>query len=209
MPSKKSKQSTIKSTGDSRVQADRYRMLIEAVADGIYEVDLSGNFRFFNDALCRIFGYARSEIEGHNFREFMYEDSARIALEAFNKIYRTGKGDVFIEWEISRKDGEKHHLEISASLIEDDCGEAIGFRGIARDVTDRILAEHALKESEACALELSQTSQRAEQRYRACLEFLPDPGFFFNIDNTVYYFNPAFEKVFWWSLVVLVGKIIK
>ncbi|GAG47176.1 unnamed protein product, partial [marine sediment metagenome] len=53
MPSNKSKQSTIKSTGDSRVQADRYRMLIEAVADGIYEVDLSGNFRFFNDALCR------------------------------------------------------------------------------------------------------------------------------------------------------------
>ena len=208
MPSKKSKQSTIKSTGDSRVQADRYRMLIEAVADGIYEVDLSGNFRFFNDALCRIFGYARSEIEGRNFREFMYEDSARIALEAFNKIYRTGKGDVFIEWEISRKDGEKRHLEISASLIEDDRGEAIGFRGIARDVTDRILAEHALKESEACALELSQTSQRAEQRYRAFLEFLPDPVFVFNMDNTVSYLNPAFEKVFGWTLDELEGKII-
>ena len=208
MPSNKSKQSTIKSTGDSRVQADRYRMLIEAVADGIYEVDLSGNFRFFNDALCRIFGYTRSEIEGHNFREFMYEDSARIALEAFNKIYRTGKGDVFIEWEISRKDGEKRHLEISASLIEDDRGEAIGFRGIARDVTDRILAEHALKESEACALELSQTSQRAEQRYRAFLEFLPDPVFVFNMDNTVSYLNPAFEKVFGWTLDELEGKII-
>ncbi len=193
---------------ENKIHADRYQMLIEAVADGFYEVDLNGNFRFFNDALCRIFGYSRSEIQGHNFREFMYEEDARIALEAFNRIYRTGRGDVFIEWEIARKDGEKRHLEISASLIEGDGGESIGFRGIARDVTDRILAQHALKESEACALELSQTSQRAEQRYRAFLEFLPDPVFVFNMDNTVSYLNPAFEKVFGWTLKELEGKII-
>lgn len=193
---------------ENKIHADRYQMLIEAVADGFYEVDLNGNFRFFNDALCRIFGYSRSEIQGHNFREFMYEEDARIALEAFNRIYRTGRGDVFIEWEIARKDGEKRHLEISASLIEGDGGESIGFRGIARDVTDRILAQHALKESEACALELSQTSLRAEQRYRAFLEFLPDPVFVFNMDNTVSYLNPAFEKVFGWTLKELEGKII-
>ena len=183
-------------------------MLIEAVADGFYEVDLNGNFRFFNDALSRIFGYSRSEIQGRNFREFMNEDNARVAFEAFNSIYRTGRGDVYIEWEISRKDGENRHLEISASQIEDDNGQSIGFRGIARDVTDRILAQQALMESEACALELSQTSLRAEQRYRAFLEFLPDPVFVFNMDNTVSYLNPAFEKVFGWTLKELEGKII-
>ncbi|MGB5748830.1 MAG: PAS domain S-box protein [Desulfobacterales bacterium] len=223
MPPRKPKYGTAKSDGSSKIalkkgatldteeykiHADRYQMLIEAVADGFYEVDLNGNFRFFNDALCRIFGYSRSEIQGHNFREFMYEEDARIALDAFNRIYRTGRGDVFIEWEIARKDGEKRHLEISASLIEGDGGEPIGFRGIARDVTDRILAQQALKESEACALELSQTSQRAEQRYRAFLEFLPDPVFVFNMDNTVSYLNPAFEKVFGWTLKELEGKII-
>lgn len=63
-------------------------------------------------------------------------------------------------------------------------------------------------ESEACALELSQTSQRAEQRYRAFLEFLPDPVFVFNMDSTVSYLNPAFEKVFGWTLKELEGKIV-
>ncbi len=48
----------------------------------------------------------------------------------------------------------------------------------------------------------------AEQRYRAFLEFLPDPVFVFNLDNTVSYLNPAFEKVFGWSLAELEGKII-
>ena len=89
MSSNKSKQSAANSSRDSRIQTDRYQMLIEAVADGFYEVDLSGNFRFFNKALSRIFGYSRQEIEGRNFREFMNEDNAGIAFEAFNHIYRT------------------------------------------------------------------------------------------------------------------------
>ena len=195
-------------TEKTKIREDRYRVLIEDVADGFYEVDLEGNFRFFNNSLCRIFGYARHEIQDHNFTEFMDESNARIAYEAFNRIYRTGEGIVDIKWEIGRKDGEKRHLEISANLIADKTGQPVGFRGIARDVTDRVLARNALEASEACALELSQASRQAEQRYRAFLNFLPDPVFVFNMDGTVSYLNPAFEKVFGWTLAELEGKII-
>jgi PAS domain S-box-containing protein len=195
-------------TEETKIQEDRYRVLIDDVADGFYEVDLHGNFKFFNNALCRIFGYAREEIQDHNFTEFMDEANARIAYEAFNRIFRTGGGIVDIKWQISRKDGEKRHLEISASLITNEESQHTGFRGIARDVTDRVLAEQALKASEACALELSQTSRRAEQRYLAFLNFLPYPVFVFNMDGTVSYLNPAFEKVFGWTLADLEGKII-
>lgn len=212
---KMSKLPKIKKLDDSKlkknqkkIQQDRYRVLIEDVADGFYEVDLHGTFRFFNDALCRIFGYSRNEIQGRNFREFMDEANAQIAFDAFNKIYRSGRGLVDINWEIVRRDGEKRYLEISAKLITDEGDEIVGFRGIARDVTDKTLAQKALKESETCALELSQVSRRAEQRYRALLEFLPDPVFAFNLDNTVSYLNPAFEKVFGWSFQELEGKIV-
>ncbi len=192
----------------TQIEKERYRVLIEDVADGFYEVDLKGNFLFFNNALCRIFGYSRRKIKNSNFRSFMDDVNAKIALEAFNRIYRTGKGVVDINWEIIRKDGERRHLEISASLIKDNEGEPVGFRGIARDVTDRVLAQQALSESEACALELSQQSRRAEQRYRAFLSFLPIPVFVFNLDNTVSYLNPAFEKVFGWRFKELEGKKI-
>ena len=205
-----SRKSTAKNVERERTQIhkDRYRVLIEEVADGFYEVDLKGNFKFFNKALCRIFGYSRQKIQNSNFRAFMDENNAKIALEAFNKIYRTGEGLVDISWEIIRKDGERRYLEISASLITDNGGQPIGFRGIARDVTDRVAAQQALTESEACALELSQQSRRAEQRYRAFLKFLPIPVFVFNLDNTVSYLNPAFEKVFGWSFEELEGKKI-
>lgn len=120
---------------DSKTHRDRYRVFIEDVADGFYETNIRGEFKFFNDALCRIFGYSRSEIQDHNYREFMDEKNAEIAFDSLNKIYRTGK-DVFdIKWEIIRKDGETRYLEISASLIVDDYGRKVGFRGIARDVS--------------------------------------------------------------------------
>ena len=192
----------------TKFQKDRYRVLIEDVADGFYEVDLKGNFKFFNKALCRIFGYSRQKIQNSSFQNYMDDTNAAIAYEAFNKIYRTGKGVVDIKWEIIRKDGERRHLEISANLITDNSGKPIGFRGIARDVTDKVIAQLALSESEACALELSDQSRRAEQRYRAFLKFLPIPVFVFNLDNTVSYLNPAFEEVFGWRFEAYEGKKI-
>lgn len=48
----------------------------------------------------------------------------------------------------------------------------------------------------------------AERRFRTFLDFLPDPVCVFNQDNTVSYFNPAFERVFGWSLDELAGRII-
>jgi PAS domain S-box-containing protein len=181
---------------------------VAKVADGFYEVDLKGNFKFFNNALCRIFGYSRQKIRNSNFQIFMDDTNAAIAYEAFNKIYRTGKGVVDINWEIIRKDGQRRHLEISANLITDDGGKPTGFRGIARDVTDKVIAQRALSESEICALELSEQSRRAEQRYRAFLKFLPIPVFVFNLNNTVSYLNPAFEEVFGWRFEELEGKKI-
>ena len=209
-PKNPSKESAVKMKGgeQTKIQQDRYRVLIEDVADGFYEVDLKGDFKFFNDALCRIFGYSRPKIRNSNFQTFMDDANAAIAYEAFNKIYRTGKGVVDIGWEIIRKDGEKRHLEISANLITDNGGKPIGFRGIARDVTDKVIAQLALSESETCALELSEQSRRAEQRYRAFLKFLPIPVFVFNLDNTVSYLNPAFEEVFGWRLEEVEGKKI-
>jgi len=52
------------------------------------------------------------------------------------------------------------------------------------------------------------SSRRAEQRYRSFLEFIPVPVFVFNMDSTVSYLNPAFEKTFGWTLSELKGKQI-
>jgi PAS domain S-box-containing protein len=187
---------------------DRFRVFLEDVADGFYETDLKGNFRFFNHALCRIFGYTAPEIKGRNFREFMDAENALYAFTIFNRLYESGEIPSEIIWRIIRKDGQARILEISVNLIVDRFGKKTGFQGVARDVTQKIADQQELEASQQRSHELYQASSRAEQRYRAFLEFLPDPVFVFNMDSTVSYLNPAFERVFGWTLKELEGRRI-
>ena len=190
------------------IELERYRMLIEEVADGFYETNLRGEFTFFNRALCRIFGYTGKEILGRSYRDFMDEQNAGIAYRSFNRIYRTGRSVTDIEWEIRRKDGRRRRLEISAKLIRDEKGKPAGFRGVARDVTLRHQALEAVRESERCAMDQVLSSRRAQRRYRALLDFLPDPVYVLNMKHRVTYVNPAFVKVFGWTLEELEGRRI-
>ena len=43
---------------------ERYRTILKNVEDGYYEVDTKGNFTFYNDSMCRIFGYPPEEMMG-------------------------------------------------------------------------------------------------------------------------------------------------
>ena len=190
------------------IPQDRYRVFIEDVADAFFETNIQGNFVFFNNALCRIFGYSREEIENQNFRYFMDSENAEYAYNSFNRMFETGKRVNNILWEIKTKSGETRILEINAKLLEDTRGVKIGFQGIARDVTDKIKVENALKASEKLAQQQYAASRMAEKRYRALLEFLPVPVFVFNLDGTTSYLNPAFEKTFGWKLSELEGKFI-
>ncbi len=190
------------------IPQDRYRVFIQDVADAFFETTIQGDFVFFNDALCRIFGYPREEIIHKNFRHFMDSVNAKYAFNSFKNMFDTGKGVNNILWEISRKDGDTRILEINANLLEDTNGKKVGFQGIARDITDKVRTEQALKASEKQTQEQYTASRRAEQRYRSFLEFLPVPVFVFNMDGTVFYLNPAFEKTFGWTLAELKGKQI-
>ncbi len=93
-----------------QIPQERYRVFIEDVADGFFETDLAGNFQFFNDALCRIFGYTRQEIHGSNYSAYMDASNAKFAYESFNTIFNTGQGVTDITWEIQRKNGRQKNF---------------------------------------------------------------------------------------------------
>ncbi|MBN1664540.1 MAG: PAS domain S-box protein [Deltaproteobacteria bacterium] len=139
---------------------ETYRDVIEDLYDGFFELDLSGKFTFVNDALCRIHGCPREELLGMNNRQYTDEKNAGKAFDAFNLIFNTGQKGSLFDYEIIRKDGTKRQIEISASLIKDTAGSPKGFRGITRDVTERMRMEEALRQS--------------EERYRTIIESIED-----------------------------------
>ncbi len=131
-----------------RASEERYKTILENIEDGYFEVNLAGDLTFFNDSLCRILGYSRDEMMGMGNRKYTDEENRKKLYEAFNKVYRTGNPTKAFAWEIFRKDGTKRIGEVSISLIKDSGGIPIGFRGIARDVTERVKIEEALAQSE-------------------------------------------------------------
>ena len=124
-----------------RESEEKYRTILESIEDGYFEVDIAGNFTFFNDSLCKIFGYSKDELMGMNNRQYTDEENAKELYQTFNTVYTTGKPDKGYDWEIIRKDGSKRYVEASVSLRKDSEGQPIGFRGIARDVSERRQAE--------------------------------------------------------------------
>ncbi|MCF8142742.1 MAG: PAS domain S-box protein [Deltaproteobacteria bacterium] len=177
-----------------KVSSERYQAFIENISDGVYEVDTQGNFLYFNNSLCRMFGYPREEIQFQNFSKFMNEAYSNIAVETFKKLYKTGRAVSDLTWEFIDKKGEQRIVELSANQIVDDSGRVIGFRGIARDVTGRFKIQRALQES--------------ERRYKILLDFVPHPIVVFSLDGRVSYLNPAFTQIFGWTLEELKGKKI-
>jgi len=128
---------------------EKYRTVIESIEEGYFEVDLAGNFTFVNEATCKILGYEKNELIGINNRKYMNEENAQKIYHAFNKVYRNAKPAKVVDWEFIRKDGSVCIVEISVALIKDEKKRSTGFRGVARDVTNRNRSEKEKKRLEA------------------------------------------------------------
>ncbi len=131
-----------------RKSEEKYRSVLENMEEGYWEVDLLGNFTFFNDSLCNFFGYSRNELLGMNNRKYTTPKMAARIYQIFNQVYRSGQLIDIIDYEVIGKDGSKVIFEGSVSLMRDNSGQPIGFHGINRDVTKRKQVEEALRESE-------------------------------------------------------------
>lgn len=129
-----------------RESEEKYRLLLENIEDGFYEVDLAGNLLYCNDSMARIYGVEdRFSVKGINYRDYMDKENAEAVYQAYNRVFCTGNPEKGFSLEIRRNDGNKRILEVSVSLVRDGDGRPAGFRGIVRDITERRQAEERLK----------------------------------------------------------------
>ncbi len=141
-----------------RQSEERYRTILDTIVDGYYEINLRGEVMFCNDALLRIFGFARSEIEELDALALLTAENQDLAISVFTRVYETGEPAHSIDWEISTRDGTPILIEMSISRITDVDGQALGFRGIVRDITERVRTSQEKANLEAQL----QRSQRME-----------------------------------------------
>jgi len=160
-----------------RESEEKYRTILENMEDGYWEVDLAGRFTFFNDALCRIHGFAPDKLMGMGNRDYTTPKTAKRIYKVYNKVHRTGKSAEIENYEIIRGDGTRAIFEMNVSLMRDKEGTPVGFRGISRDVTKRTAMEKALSES--------------EEKHRTILENMEDGYWEVDLRGRFTFFNDA------------------
>ena len=119
---------------------EKYRKIIENIHEGYFECDLEGRFTFLNRALLDISGYTREQLIGRSFRDVCTPRTARALRAAFGRTYRTREDAQVTNYEVYHQDGRTLTVEFAATLIIDHRGGAMGFRGVVRDVSDRVKA---------------------------------------------------------------------
>ena len=133
----------------SMTDEGRYRLLLEAVTDyAIFMLDRNGVVTTWNPGAQRSKGYTAHEIIGQHFSRFYTEDDRNAGLpeRALETAARQGKFEREA-WRV-RKDGSRFWAHVVIDPIRDSSGDVIGFAKITRDLTERKLAEEALKQSE-------------------------------------------------------------
>ena len=120
-----------------RKSEEKYRSILDSIEDGYYEIDMDGNFTFFNDSLCRIYGYSTEELLETNIRTATEHNAAEKGYQVFRRVYHSGKAEKGFEWPVIRKDGTKSVVEASVTLRRDAVGKPMGFRGILRDISEK------------------------------------------------------------------------
>src|SRR6185503_5267705 len=126
-----------------RESEERYRELFENAKDAIYVHDLDGTYLKANRAAEELSGYTREEIVGHKYTEFIAEDHVNFVRKRFcAKLAQ--QGETSYEVDVIAKDGRRVPVEVSSRAIFQN-GQIVGVQGMARDITERKLAQDTLQ----------------------------------------------------------------
>ncbi len=131
-----------------RESEQRLRDLVDSMADWVWETDAQGVYTAVSGNYEQILGYTAEELLGRTPFDLMAEDEARRMRTVFEECAREGKSIEDLEsWNL-HKDGHPVCLLTNATPVLDPAGNVIGYRGVDRDVTERIELRRQLEHAE-------------------------------------------------------------
>ena len=147
-----------------RESEERYRLFVENAADVIYRTDGEGRFIYVNPASIRIFGYTEREFLGKHYLELIHPDHRNKARQFYATQFFNGQFTSYFEFLAVTKEGKEFWLGQNVQPLMED-GLIVGFQAVARDITERVLAEQALRRSEEEVRKLNaDLERRVEER---------------------------------------------
>jgi PAS domain S-box-containing protein len=167
------------------------RWITENMKDLVFHVDAQGVIKYRLPMQGVILGYSPEELLGRNIFDFIHSDEYGAAITAFMDVLKSGQSKV-MEWRVKHRDGHYVWMEILGTALTGEGGDRVGLILVCRDITERKIAEDALRES--------------EQRLHDIFDFLPDATFAIDLEGKVIAWNKAIEEMTGMKAKAILGK---
>jgi PAS domain S-box-containing protein len=157
-----------KHQADRKVRASeaRYRAIVEDQTELISRILPSGTLTFVNENYCRYFNRTRSELIGSSILSLIAEeDREQFTRQA--EFLSPATPVVITEFRIEAPSGKKRWHQCSLRALFDSNYHATEIQLVGRDVTERKMAEQALKDK---TLQLEELNRDLDKKVRCGME---------------------------------------
>jgi len=124
----------------------QYRMILDNLQDAYFRVDLNGSILMASPSAAQMFGY--DSVEEMLGMPMQCLENTPHVIDTILKLLKKDGRIMDYSLEGRRRNGTAFWVSINVQYYQSDDGEILGTEGIVRDITDRKLAEDALKKSE-------------------------------------------------------------
>jgi len=173
-----------------------FRGLIEGIKDyAIFALDRNGVISSWNAGAERIKGYRADEIIGRHFSIFYSHEAVKTGWPQKELDLAVAEGRFEDEGWRYRKDGSRFWASVVITALRDAEGNPKGFAKITRDLTQKMQAQAALRDSEL--------------RYRRLFESARDGILILDAETgTILEANPQVSKLFGYGRPELFGRVL-
>jgi PAS domain S-box-containing protein len=144
-----------------RPDEGRFRILLDSLRDhAVLTLDPEGHVISWNAGAKHVTGYHDHEIIGQHVSRFYLEEDLASGKPERALQLATAEGRFEEEGWRLRKDGSKFWANMVLTVLRDDDGGLIGFAGVTRDITVRMLEQQTLQETQRDIMESEQSFRR-------------------------------------------------
>jgi PAS domain S-box-containing protein len=160
---------------------ERFRSLVETAPSVILHLSPEGKILEWNPEAERLYGRKRNEVLGMNYIKEFIPKEIRETVSADIKKVLGGKPTRGFENPIISPDGNKRSMVWNVDRMLDSDGKSTGIIAVGQDITERMKAEEALKES--------------EERFRSAFDYAVIGRGMAGLDGNLSDVNAAFCKI--------------
>jgi len=130
-----------------RESDERYGLVNQAVAEGIYEWDIERNSLWVSSRLTEIFGFEGRNLTAADWNKLVHPADFTRYREVLRDCFKAVTPRLDCEYRVRHSDGQYRWVEDRGIPVRDIAGRAVRLVGAVSDISERIAANQALSET--------------------------------------------------------------